>query len=138
MLHVATDNASAPPAFTCSPFFPPFFLSIYSIHAIQSAAMVRRLHSNLSQFQLRPAVARTGLAHIRAGVGQLISGTGLMHRRVCGERSAEKNYRSASAGVMFSNFLCMLAKRGFDIALYITPVFSRLWAVPESGRRLGV
>ena len=25
MLHVATDNASAPPAFTCSPFFSPFF-----------------------------------------------------------------------------------------------------------------
>ena len=25
MSHVATDNVSAPPAFTCSPFFLPFF-----------------------------------------------------------------------------------------------------------------
>ena len=138
MPHVATDNASAPPAFTCSPFFPPFFLSIYSIHAIQFAAMVWPLHSNWPQFLPRPAMARVGLAHIRAGVGQLISSTGLMRRRVCGKRCAEKNQRSAGAGVMFSNFVCVLAKRGFDIALYIAPVFSRLWAVPESGRRLGV
>ncbi|MBI1887441.1 MAG: hypothetical protein HYS19_03585 [Nitrosomonadales bacterium] len=33
------------------------------------------------------------------------SRAGLMCRRVRGERRAEKNRRSASAGVMFSNFL---------------------------------
>lgn len=113
MPHVATDNVSTPPAFTCSPFFPPFFLSIYSIHAMQSAAMVRRLHSNFPQFQPRPAVVRTGLAHIRAGVGQF-----------------------NGAGVMFSNFLCAGEER-LEYRSVIAPVFSRLWAVPESGRRLG-
>lgn len=82
MLHVATDKASTPPAFTRRSFFPPFFLPIYSTHARQSAAMVRRPYSNLSQFQPCPAVVKTGFAHICAGVGQLIRGAELI-RVVC-------------------------------------------------------
>ena len=99
--------------------FTPFPISIYSIRTKQSAAMVRRRHSNLPQFHPRRAAVNAKLARICAGAGQLISAAGLMRRRVFGRRRAAKNHCPASSGVMPSNFLCVLAKRGFDAALYM-------------------
>ena len=114
MLHVATDKASTPPAFTRSPSFHPFFLPIYWIHARQSAAMVRRLYSNLSQLQPCPAVVGAGLAHICAGVGQLIGGAELMCRR--GMAIAKKTSPRDCRGEHFPIF-CVHWRRGAFITL---------------------
>ncbi|HEU0220230.1 MAG TPA: hypothetical protein VFQ98_05435 [Gallionella sp.] len=97
--------------------FPPYFLSIYSIHAKQSAAIVRWVHLNLPQFQPHQAVVKAGLARIRAGVGQLISGAELMRRLVYGERRAVKNHHPASVGMMFRIFTCW--RREAPIPLYV-------------------
>lgn len=112
MLHVATDKASTPPAFTRSPSFPPFFLPIYWIHARQSAAMVRRLYSNLLQLQSRPAVVGAGLAHICAGAGQLIGGAELMCRRGMASDVLRKNRRPAIVGASISKFFVCTGEEG--------------------------
>lgn len=121
-----------------APPFTPFPISIYSIHTKQSAAIVWRRYSTLPQFQPRRAEVEAELTCICAGVDQLIGAAGLMRCRVFGKRRAAKNHCPASAGVMLSNFLCVLANRGFDAAVYMVLVFNRLWAVPEPRRRLGV
>jgi len=46
------------------------------------------------------------------------SRAGLMRRRARGERRAEKNRRSASAGVMCSNFLCTGEERLWYRSIY--------------------
>ena len=107
MPHVATDNASAPPAFTGSTSFPFLFPFKFPFKLFDSRKTIcrngSRLYSNLSQFQPRPAVAKAKLARIRAGVGQLIGGAELM-RRLCSERHAVRNHHSASAWIIFEFF----------------------------------
>jgi len=138
MPYVATDNASAPPAFTGSTSFHPFsHFNLFNPHKTicrnSSAAVF-----NFAAISTAPSRSQSGLACICAGVDQLIGAAGLMRCRVFGKRRAAKNHCPASAGVMFSNFLCVLANRSFDAAVYMALVFNRLWAVPEPRRRLGV
>ena len=114
MPHVATDNVSAPPAFTCSPFFPLFS---YQFIRFTQCSLPQRFGGCIQIFR--------NFSRVRQWSGR--------DRRIFAQES--DNFSGAKA--MFSNFLCAGEER-LEYRSVMAPVFSRLWAVPESGRRLGV
>lgn len=130
MPHVATDNASAPPAFTGSTSFP--FLFPFKLFDSRKTICRNgsRLYSNLSQFQPHPAVAKAKLARIRAGVGQLINGAELMRRLVCSEKPSLRKCRGNS-------IFCACWRREAPMPLYDAS-YRQTLGCAWFGRRLGV
>lgn len=137
MLHVATDKASTPPAFTRRSFFPPFFSS----NLFDSRKTICRNGSAaLFKFVAISAVPGSGQDRICAYLCRswpIDQRRRIDTRRMHGERRAAKNRRPRLSDEHFQIF-CAHWRRVTSMPLCMVPVSSRLWAAPESGRRLGV